>query len=564
MQEESNVVAPLGQAPPPAASPLQALGDSFADRITDPLWRLENLYWIEDEKGTVVKFRLNIFQKALVADLHPRNIILKARQLGMSTFISILFLDQILFRKNKKAAIVADKLDSGKNIFRKIEFAWEHFDADLKARLKLECVTDQGSFYEFSNGSSIRVGTTIHSGTYQYLHLSELGPLCMESPEKAEAVIKSAFPTVHDSPDTLIFIESTAEGENNEFHVRCVEAQRRLEQAKAQNPDDPNAALLPYEYRFFFFPWWQNPKYAYTEEMAARVKPTRETLAYFRELEGRLKVRFSKGQVAWYEMKKRELKRRMQEQHPSYPEEAFLASGEKMFDPEIIKEKLKNEPIEPVQVLGDLAIYRPYKRGHRYGIGADVGSGMGQDHSAAVVIDFTTNEVAATYSSNVVDPIAFAYELARIGNTYGACLIAPEANFMGSVTALTLQGIYPHVYCYQIKGYTEVKETMRVGWLTNASTKGRMFFELKEAFESEVEQLCVLDRTVLQEASAYSKTDIRATEKEQEKMTRHFDLLTACAIAWQMRDEAEMYSDEDSPRLARQIQARRERNRLHR
>jgi len=535
---------------------------TFFDKISDPLWRLENLYWIEDEFGNIVKFKLNYFQRILVKQLHPRNIILKARQLGMSTFIAILFLDQILFRKSKRAAIVADKLDSGKNIFGKIKFAWENFDQKLKEHLKLELTKDQGSFYEFSNGSSILVGTTIHSGTYQYLHVSELGPLCKESPEKAEAVIKSAFPTVHDSVDTLIFIESTAEGENNEFHVRCTDAQRRLEQAVSQNKENPNEELLPFEYRFFFFPWWKNPKYEYSSEMAKRVTFPSDVLTYFKDLEERLEMKLSLEKRAWYEMKRRTVKERMQEQYPSYPEEAFLASGDKLFNVDILREKLKQDPIEPSLLVGDLVMYRAYRRGHRYGIGADVGSGMSQDHSAAVVIDFTTNEVVGTYRSNTTDPIAFAYELAKIGNMYGGCLIAPEANFMGSVTALTLQGIYPHVYCYEIKGYTEVKETMRVGWLTNGSTKPRMFYELKEAFESEVEPLIVLDKSVIHEAIAYSKSDISLTEKEQQKMTRHFDLLTACAIAWQMRDVAEVYADDENPRLEAHIETRRQRNRV--
>jgi len=182
------------------------MDQTLIEKLSDPIWRISNLYWIEDKKGNVVKFKPNFFQALLLKDLHPRNIILKARQLGMSTFIAMLFLDQILFHKNKKAAIVADKLESGKNIFGKIAFAWENFDPRLKEFLKLTLNTDQGSFFEFSNESSIRVGTTIHSGTYQYLHLSELGPLCKESPEKADTVIKSAFPTVADTEDTLVFI----------------------------------------------------------------------------------------------------------------------------------------------------------------------------------------------------------------------------------------------------------------------------------------------------------------------------------------------------------------------
>lgn len=539
-----------------------AADPSFMEKLADPLWRLENLYWIEDKNGNVVKFKPNFFQKILLRDLHPRNIILKARQLGMSTFIAMLFLDQILFKKNKKAAIVADKLESGKNIFGKIAFAWDNFSPELKDHLSLRCDVEQGSFFEFSNKSSIRVGTTIHSGTYQYLHLSELGPLCKESPEKAEAVIKSAFPTVADVEGTLVFIESTAEGENNEFHVRCEDAQRALETAKLVNAEDPGAALFPYEYRFFFFPWWQNPEYEYAPEVAEKVKIRRELTTYFKDLEERLKMRFPQTKRAWYEMKLRALKERMQEQYPSYPEEAFLSSGEKLFDVDVLRAKLKEEPIEPHLLMGDLMVFKPYKRGHRYAVGGDVGLGVGRDSSTAAVIDFTTNEVVATYKSTDVDPIEFAYELAKIGTIYGGCLVAPESNSFGIATCITLNGIYPHVYTYEIKGYNEVKETMRLGWITNAQTKARMFYELKDALQSEVDQLVVLDKSVLHEAIAYSKTDLKLTEKEQQKMTRHFDLLTATAIAWQMRDHAEAFQDENDIHIERHIQTRRDRNRV--
>lgn len=534
---------------------------AFLERLSDPLWRLENLYWIENKKGKEVKFKLNIFQRFLVKNLHFRNIILKARQLGMSTFIAMFFLDQILFNRNKKAAIVADKIDSGRNIFAKIKFAWDKFDPDLKDKLSLDCVTDQAGLFKFSNESEIRVGTTIHSGTYQYLHISELGPLCKESPEKAETVIKSAFPTVADEPNTFVFIESTAEGENNEFHIRCLDAMRRLSEAESQTPEDANASLLPFEYRFFFFPWWQNPEYEYSDDIAKRVKLRRSTIVYFEELEKLLKMTFSLGKKAWYEMKHQELKGRMAEQHPSYPEEAFLSSGNKMFDPTILSKKLASDVLEPLQIVNNLTVFVPWKQKHRYAIGGDVGSGMGQDHSAAVVIDFTINRVVATYRSNTVDPVAFAYELAMIGNMYGGCLIAPEANFMGHTTAVTLKGIYPYIYHYEIKGYEETKETMRVGWLTNVSTKPRMMYELKQAFEDEINPLLVSDPTILHEAIAYSKDDLTITEKEAQKLTRHFDLLTACAIAWQMKDHAQIVSALSNPKVERRIAERRERNR---
>lgn len=534
------------------------------EKMKDIRWRLENLYWIEDKRGKVVKLKLNEAQRELLNELHYRNIILKARQLGMSTFIAIFFLDQVLFHKNIQAAIVADKLDSGKNIFRKVEFAWMNFDPAIKDLLNLQSTVDQGAYIKFTNGSSLRVGTTLHSGTYQLLHLSELGPLCKESPEKAADIIKSAFPTVADELNTVIFIESTAEGEGNEFHIRCQDAEALTEEAEKRNPENPSAGLLPFDYRFFFFPWWGAKEYEYPEDIANRVKIPPRLTRYFEMVERKIKQKLSLGKKAWYVSKERTLKARMPEQYPSYPEEAFLTSGDKLFDIDILQQKIESESRKPLpQIIDSLNIYSPYKRGHRYALGADVGHGIGRDHSTMVVIDFTVNEIVATYANQFIDPIEFAGEIIRVANIYGGCLVAPEANDWGGATVLTLNKSYPNLYHYEIKGNAEVVQTERLGWLTNAATKPRLIFDLKEAFESELMPLKSPDKGVLVEAISYSKQDLRATAKELEKSSRHFDKLMAAGIAWQMRDYAQVAVDEVDARAIHKVRERRERNRSH-
>ncbi|KKL76700.1 hypothetical protein LCGC14_2042310, partial [marine sediment metagenome] len=82
--------------------------------LGDRLWRLNNLYVIKDENGTMVPFRLNEVQVELHRGLWFFVIIPKARQLGVTTFFSILYFDQILFSKNKTANIIAHRQDDMK------------------------------------------------------------------------------------------------------------------------------------------------------------------------------------------------------------------------------------------------------------------------------------------------------------------------------------------------------------------------------------------------------------------------------------------------------------------
>jgi len=69
-------------------------------RLSDPLWRLNNLYTIIDKAGNKSLFQLNWAQKKLYQDMWYCNLILKARQLGISTFVCLLFLDRCLLKPN--------------------------------------------------------------------------------------------------------------------------------------------------------------------------------------------------------------------------------------------------------------------------------------------------------------------------------------------------------------------------------------------------------------------------------------------------------------------------------
>lgn len=525
-------------------------------RLNDLLWRISNLYFIEDKNGNTVKFKPNIVQRYLLKNLHTRNIILKARQLGMSTFIAILFLDQCLFVAGTKAAIVADKKENGINIFRKIDFAWQKFPKSLKESEGLTSESDSTSEMTWKNGSSFKVGTTLHSGTYQCLHISEYGPLCQASPEKASDVKKSALPTVPDDGG-LVFIESTAEGEGNDFHQMCLDAielEMKLNATQAStDTEEVKRSLSKMQYKFFFFPWYEDPGYTIDEDIQIPVAIAK----YLNDLEKQLEITLTKGQKCWYALKAATQKGRMREQYPSTPDEAFLSTGNKQFNADVLNFKMQHEVREPLYVDGDLMVYEHYHRNHAYGIGADVADGVGLDSSTMCVIDFTANRVVATYKSNTIDPVNFAFDLARVGNMYGTCIIAPENARTGHTVCVKLQEMYPNIYEFEIKGGKESRPTTRLGFSTNNATKPRMMASLKSIMEDDENSLFIPDPSIIREARMYAKEDNLVTQSQMAKTTRHFDLLIATAIAWEMRAHCTISMND--PRQKARVERNRER-----
>jgi hypothetical protein len=96
---------------------------STTDQFTHPLWRLNNLYFITDREGRHVKFTMNSAQRTLYDGMHSRNVILKARQRGFTTFIQLFMLDACVFNSDIRAGTIAHTLPDAQVIFRdKVKF----------------------------------------------------------------------------------------------------------------------------------------------------------------------------------------------------------------------------------------------------------------------------------------------------------------------------------------------------------------------------------------------------------------------------------------------------------
>src|SRR5581483_9343250 len=101
-----------------------------------------------------------------------------------------------------------------------------------------------------ANNSSIRVGVSLRSGTLQYLHVSEYGKICAKFPEKAREVRSGALNTV--DKNQMVFVESTAEGQDGHFFELCSTARTRR---------NTGEALTPMDLKFHFSPWYEDEAY---------------------------------------------------------------------------------------------------------------------------------------------------------------------------------------------------------------------------------------------------------------------------------------------------------------
>lgn len=288
-----------------------ALSEAIINQWADRRWRLNNLYYIKDKLGNVVLFRMNPAQEKLLDDLHFLNIILKARQMGFSTFILLLALDCCIFNSNFAAGLVADTKTNAQNLLGRIKFAYEHMPAEIQRAISIKA--DNLSEIEFSNGSSVEVGVSLRSSTKNLLHISEYGKICAKTPDKAKEIKSGSLNTL--AARQLGFIESTAEGRGGDFHDKVQQARRIIDSGREPGEMD---------YRFHFFPWWQDGTY----ELYEPVLITADDEKYFDDLRTEHGIHLSEPKKWWYVAKKAEQGDDMFKEYPSTPDEAFQAARE--------------------------------------------------------------------------------------------------------------------------------------------------------------------------------------------------------------------------------------------
>lgn len=303
------------------------------ERLSDRMWRLNHLYWIINKEGKMQRFSLNWTQQKLHQELWYRNDILKARQLGISTYVAMLMLDMCLYRSNFQCGIIDKTLVDGTGKIGKIELAYRSLDylpdnptdedmalAELGRLIKGEIqARPSRTTISFSNGSKITAGTSLRGGTFQFLHASELGYVAAHAPLRAREIVTGAMNAV--SKDGVIIRESTHEG--GKFGLNYEMTKKSMEMV--------GKPLSSLDWKFFFFPWWKNPEYTLDNNpMEIRSKFsmdafTVEDAKYFEELRINHKIELTIQQKRWYSAQAKTFGGLVRQEYPSTPEEAFQA-----------------------------------------------------------------------------------------------------------------------------------------------------------------------------------------------------------------------------------------------
>lgn len=314
--------------------------------LGDPLWRINNLYHIVDKQGQKVKFKLNWAQEQLYKNIWYNNIVLKARQLGVSTFVGLLFLDRALFNPNLSCGIIAHTREDSETFFTRIKYAYDNLPPEIKTLRTAE--NDTKNELTFNNGSSIRVGMLMRGSTLQYLHISEFGKISAQTPDKAREIVSGSMNAI--APGGYIFIESTAEGREGHFFEMC---------KRAQELKDNRKPLSKLDFRFHFYDWMGNVEYSLDP---SGITIPADLTEYFDGLESRLKIKIDDQQRAWYCKKAETQKDDMRREYPSTPEESFESAADGAYYAKYLTQarqegritKLFIDPTRPVHSAWDL------------------------------------------------------------------------------------------------------------------------------------------------------------------------------------------------------------------
>lgn len=463
---------------------------------------------IRTKDGEIAPLELNEAQRRLLdivnhqleTDGKVRVIILKARQMGLSTAVGGWLYWWVSQRKAQKAMVVTHLAESTKALFDMTRRFYDNTPPGLKPSTKYSSrkelkfdVLDSGYSVATAGGDSIGRGETITAA-----HLSELAFWPKSSAKDNLNGLLQAIPNL---PGTAVFVESTANGVSGEFY--------NLWQGAVAGTNG---------YTPIFLPWYIQPEYREAVPEGFERTPEEQRLVDAHGLDNE-QLMFRRRKVAQNGLDL------FKQEYPTTADEAFLTTGRPVFHPEKlveIKSKLTGH-VGRMGVLGDklvddargeLLIYRPHEAGETYYIGADVAMGITNgDYSTAQVLDSKKRQVA-TWRGHV-HPDYFADVLEVIGTYYNTAKIIVERNNHGILTCTRLgkDKAYPNFYTETVYDKLDDKETVNLGFYTSTKSKPLIIDQLRAAVrEGEIE---LNDPTTISEMLTYVVKDNGQMEADE-------------------------------------------------
>jgi len=340
----------------------------------DPIYFLKKYSFIQHPIKGKIPFALYDFQEKTLEQFSQNklNVILKARQLGISTLTAGYSLWMMTFHQDKNVLVIATKQDTAKNLVTKVRV----MHANLPSWLKQPCVEDNKLSLAYKNGSQIKaVSSGDDSGRSEALSLLILDEAAFI--DKIDVIWAAASQTLSTGGQCIAL--STPNGVGNWFHKTWVGAEDGLN-----------------DFNFTRLHWSLHPD----------------------------------RNQDWRDEQDRLLGPSLAAQECDCD---FITSGQNVIDG-VLLEEIKNstviEPVEKRAIDSNLWVWEPADYTKDYIVSADVSRGDSTDYSAFHVIELESCRQVAEYKGRI-STRDYGNMLVNIAQEYNEALLVVENNNIG-------------------------------------------------------------------------------------------------------------------------------------
>ena len=402
-------------------------------------------------------------------------VILKARQLGMSTVMLVLDLFWLYMNPGLQGAMIADTADNREN-FRKqmgdiIETLPRGWRIPIVAHNRNELRLANGSVLQYMSAGKGRNSGLGRSRALNFVHATEISSW---GDQKGIDSLMAAL--AQENPNRLYIFESTALG-FNVFHDMWNEAKESHPTQKA-----------------IFIGWWAKDIYRFAEGTpeyerwwGVYPKLTEAEAETANMVKEAYDWTITSEQWAWYREKADKRSREsLQEEFPSTEEEAFVASGHSFFNKEKLNADLMfihhNRPTfrgmnyklgdnflsmgveEATDIDGlDLRVWEPPKKNGVYVIGVDPAYGRSADADRSVISVwrcFSDKVIqVAEYATEKPETRQVAWVMCHLASEYRDCIINLEINGPGGQVMQELTSLKQHLAWGHLKDTAQALKT---------------------------------------------------------------------------------------------------------
>ena len=408
----------------------------------------ESLLRVRDREGVERALRANAVQRAYEQERGRQNIVLKARQMGVTTWVAGRFFLKTITAPGVLTLQVAQSWEAAEGIFRMVQRFWECLPDELregplrrsKANSGQMCFPELDSEFRVASAGDENAGRGL---TVQHLHCSEVSRWPGDAAETL-AGLRAAL-----APGGEMVMESTPNGAYGCFYEEWAAASQRISESASQR----EGGVVRH-----FFPWWMEDAYVGAPVVEGLREDERALVLAHGLTAGQ--IGFRRGLEASY--------RGMRSQEfAEDAESCFKASGECCFEVAAVETRLGSVP-EPVEARrgGALQVWLPPVAGKEYLVAVDTaGGGADGDFAAVQVIEVESGLQCAELQQRL-GTLELARVSAELAREYGGAMIAVERNNHGAGVLAYLDSVERYARVYEQGGVA--------GWLTTAGSKPGM------------------------------------------------------------------------------------------